>query len=125
MNDTDRLAEFQKILATMERNGTPGLPVSRDDYAWLVERANRIARALDFADSGQVDGEHHKAWAIDQMVRALLACPIVTRTATDHRGWSYDYEAQGESEEYRRFVAEYRAGEDGPETYTWDEGIPP
>lgn len=50
---------------------------------------------------GQDDGAHHKAWVIDQMVRLLT-------------GPSYD-----------NWIAAYRAGEDGPETYSWDEGIPP
>jgi hypothetical protein len=87
--------------------------------------ADRLTLALEFAKSGQVDGEHHKAWAIDQMVRALTGCPMVTRTAIDHRYQPYEYKAQGESEEYQRFIAEYRAGEDGPNTYSWEEGIAP
>jgi hypothetical protein len=58
--------------------------------------------ALDIAKSyGGIDGDHHKAWVIDQMCRALLG------------------------EEYEKFVADARAGEDGPETYEWDVGIAP
>ncbi len=35
----------------------------------------RIAAALDIADRfGGIDGDHHKAWVIDQMVRALTGC---------------------------------------------------
>lgn len=67
-----------------------------------VGEANaRINRALDLAGRyGQIDGDHHKTWVIDQMVRAL---------ATD----------------YDAFVAEHKAGEDGPDTYGWETGIAP
>ncbi len=50
---------------------------------------------------GGHDGEHHKAWVIDQMVRVL---------AGDH---------------YDALVAAARAGDDGPETYDWDTGVAP
>jgi hypothetical protein len=85
----------------------------------------RVTLALEYAKSGQDDGEHHKAWAIDQMVRALTGCPTITKTAYDAKGRPYTYLAQGESEEYLGFVDEYKAGEDGPETYSWEEGIAP
>ena len=63
-----------------------------------------IHDALAFAVRyGQIDGAHHKAWVIDQMCRALL----------------------GTEEAYIQFVAEACAGEDGPHTYGWDEGIAP
>ena len=50
---------------------------------------------------GQIDGEHHKTWVIDQAVRLL----------------SGDY--------YDELIQISNNGEDGPETYTWDVGIPP
>jgi hypothetical protein len=87
--------------------------------------ADRLTLALEFAKDGQVDGEHHKAWAIDQMVRALTGCPMVEETAVSAQGQRYTYQTQGESEEYQRFIAEYKAGEDGPDTYGWEEGISP
>jgi hypothetical protein len=63
----------------------------------------RIKKAVDLAVRfGGIDGDRHKAWVIDQMVRALLPAA-----------------------EYRRTVAFARAGEDGPHTYDWNEGIPP
>jgi hypothetical protein len=85
----------------------------------------RITLALEYAKDGQNDGEHHKAWAIDQMVRALTGCPMVEKTAVGAQGQTYNYQGQGESEEYRRFIADYKAGEDGLETYSWEEGIAP
>jgi hypothetical protein len=86
---------------------------------------DRITLALEYAKDGQNDGGHHKAWAIDQMVRALTGCPQVTLTAVDAQGQTYTYPGQGESEQYRRFIAAYKAGEDGPDTYSWEEGIAP
>lgn len=61
-----------------------------------VERALGIAR--HWAD---VDGAHHKAWVIDQMVRAL--------TGDDYETW----------------VKDACNGDEGPNTYEWDVGIAP
>lgn len=61
-----------------------------------IEQALQVAK-----DYGGIDGDHHKAWVIDQMVRALTG------------------------DEYETFVAEANQGEDGPNTYSWDEGIAP
>jgi hypothetical protein len=58
-----------------------------------VEKAVKIA-----IDYGGIDGAHHKAWCIDQMVRALTG------------------------EKYDQIVADAKAGKDGPETYDWDTG---
>lgn len=59
-------------------------------------------KALEIARRyGQEDGAHHKAWVIDQMVRAL--------TGDGYFAW----------------LVEYCDGEDGPDTYTWEEGIAP
>ena len=80
----------------------------------------RIAKALEFASEyGTVDGAHHKMWVIDQMVRALTGCPVVTKSAVDYQGTSYTYEAQGESPEYEAFTLDEEGG------YAWDEGIGP
>lgn len=62
----------------------------------------RIESALDIAvQYGGIDGAHHKTWVIDQMVRALTG------------------------DTYECFVANAKHGEDGPDTYDWDEGIAP
>ncbi len=50
---------------------------------------------------GGTDGEHHKAWVIDQMIRALAG------------------------DRYDQIVADARTGEDGPHTYDWDVGVAP
>jgi hypothetical protein len=70
---------------------------------WAVgEMKEAKDKALELARRyGQIDGEHHKTWVIDQMCRALLG------------------------DEYATFVKEAKAGADGPDTYDWDEGIAP
>lgn len=83
-------------------------------------------KALDIATrSGGTDGDHHKMWVIDQMVRALTGCPMVEDTAIDCNGKSYTYQRQGESDEYKEWVRQRCDGEDGPDTYHWDIGIAP
>ena len=62
----------------------------------------KIVEALDLAYRyGSIDGEHHKTWVIDQMVRALLP------------------------ESYDQWVANHNYGDDGPDTYIWETGIAP
>jgi hypothetical protein len=60
----------------------------------------RLALSI-LLEYGQTDGAHHKAWVIDQAVRALA-------------GPYYD-----------ELISAYKDGEDGPETYGWDKGIAP
>lgn len=116
------VAELERWLAD---HGTRGMKTVPSEPPRLTRRSC-TSKALDIAVvHGGADGGHHKAWVIDQMVRALTGCPIETRTATDVHGTVYTYEAQGESDAYKALVAEAKAGEDGPDTYEWDIGIPP
>lgn len=50
---------------------------------------------------GSDDGEHHKQWVLDQIVRTI----------------------QGTN--YKKWVKDYCKGEDGPHTYEWGTGIAP
>lgn len=76
-----------------------GMWVDFDDVAELVQR---LDSAIELAVRyGGIDGDHHKAWVIDQIVRALAG------------------------NRYSAIVADAQDGDDGPETYTWDEGIAP
>jgi hypothetical protein len=76
---------------------------------WLIEKVriaetdtDRIELAAELGfQYGSTDGDHHKMWVIDQMLRLLL-------------GDSYDAR-----------VAQAKDGEDGPDTYGWDTGIAP
>lgn len=88
----------------------------------MSTETDRIAAALKIAnDFAGDDGAHHKAYCIDQMVRALTGCPTVEKTALDYRQQPYTYEGMGESAEYEAFVATYS---DGGE-YEWETGIAP
>lgn len=70
--------------------------MSTKDLIISIHGALEIARQY-----GGIGGEHHKAWVIDQIVRALTG------------------------EDYDTFVAAAKDGENGPDTYEWDEGIAP
>lgn len=85
-------------------SGTKAEAVVYLQQTWneLQEANRRIQLALAFAIRyGQIDGEHHKTWVIDQVVRTLLA------------------------DKYDATIAASNAGEDGPNTYEWDTGIAP
>ena len=91
-----------------------------------LDYEKRIGNALEFAAGfGGIEGDHHKAWVIDQMVRALTGCPVIRESHKNDKGNVYTFEAQGESPEYQEWVREWCDGEDGPDTYEWDEGIAP
>lgn len=62
----------------------------------------RCERAIELAvQYGGIDGDHHKAWVIDQMVRILAG------------------------DQYDAIVAAAKNGEDGPDTWGWEVGIAP
>lgn len=62
---------------------------------------DKECKALEFIHQwGGFDGGHHKQWVLDQVVRIL---------AVDYDEW----------------VRDYQTGENGPNTYEWDEGIAP
>lgn len=66
----------------------------------------RIQKAMEIAWSyGQSDGAHHKAWVIDQIVRALC----------------------GSNDIYEQWVADYTKplSDDPDDYYEWDCGIAP
>jgi hypothetical protein len=86
----------------------------------------RIAKALEIAKRyGSIDGSHHKMWVIDQMIRALTECPINIKERKDNSGSIFFFYEQIPSEEYKKFVQNHNAGEDGPNSYSWEEGIAP
>jgi hypothetical protein len=62
----------------------------------------RVKKALQLAFRySQIDGDHHKAWVIDQMIRTLTGA------------------------HYKKWIRDYKSGEDGPDSYSWDKGIAP
>ena len=92
----------------------------------MSEQDQRISDALDVAIRyGGIDGDHHKAWVIDQMVRCLTGCPNVTTEAVDSKGQAFTYERRAESDEYIELVKDACDGKDGPNTYEWNVGVAP
>ena len=67
-----------------------------EEMRTAIETATNLAMRFGGTDEG-----HHMTWIIAQMVRALTG------------------------EAYEEWVRVFNAGEDGPETYEWDEGITP
>jgi hypothetical protein len=119
-DETEPLVERRARPADLAADGE----LSGDDTRAL-EASARVEKALSLAfEHAGHDGAHHKDYCIDQMVRALTGCLMVERSATDVNGRSYSYSAQGESPEYLEFVRRFCAGEDGPNTYDWECGIP-
>jgi hypothetical protein len=105
-------------------------PAIADAFLALQRQVEEQGRSKDAAidlavQYGGIDGDHHKAWVIDQMVRELTECPKVKASAIDCNGLPYSFDELGESEEYKRVVREAKAGEDGPDSYDWNTGIAP
>ena len=68
----------------------------------IREKDKQIEKALDLIfNYGQIDGEHHKTWVIDQIVRALT-------------GKNYD-----------KWINNYIYDEETGDCYTWNKGIAP
>lgn len=62
----------------------------------------RVNKALELIQRyGGIDDAHHKQWLLDQVVRILT------------------------EQEYDKWVRKHNYGEDGPDTYEWEVGIPP
>ncbi len=74
----------------------------RDIEAELVEAKAQIDAAVDLAfQYGNIDGDHHKQWVIDQMIRILTG------------------------DQYEVLVGEACKGDFGFKAYNWDVGVAP
>ena len=68
----------------------------------LKEKDADIEKVLELIfQYGQIDGDHHKAWVIDQIVRILTG------------------------DKYKEWVKEYTYDEETGECYGWNKGIAP
>lgn len=76
---------------------------------------------------GQIDGEHHKKWVLDQIARIVLGTPVVGKIARWDNGFSEYRISLGEpSQAYRDWVEEYlERDENGKAQYDYDAGIAP
>ena len=86
--------------------------------------------AMEFIGSyGQIDGDHHKTWVLDQAARILHGTPVIVEKASwddgtvEFRFWTQE----PPSNEYFEWV-EIMLGdteEDGEREYSYDVGIAP
>ncbi len=82
---------YSKILAALER-----VKAERDELQQQRDAALAVIQRY-----GGIDGDHHKSWVLDCIVRELTG------------------------EKYAEWVVDFERGEDGPKTFKWDPGIPP
>lgn len=84
-------------------------------------------KAMIFVEKyGGIDGDHHKAWVLDQVSRILKGTPVLATEARWEGGLcEIRYHTGAPSKTYLSWVRSMCAGEDGPETYAYDEGIAP
>jgi hypothetical protein len=95
-------AELKERLATAEFPANAFESLYDGVYQELEQLKARVNKAMDIIGQfGGIDGDHHRAWVIDQAVRALTG------------------------DGYTEWVKMMNDGEDGPDTYEWDEGIAP
>ena len=72
-----------------------------------------------------IDGSHHKGWLIDQIARILKGTKIIVKVAKWKSGFEEErFKLDTPSEEYTKWVDYMCNGEDGPNTYSYDVGIP-
>lgn len=75
---------------------------------------------------GSIDGSHHKAWLLDQIARIALGNKISIKKAKWSNGQEeFRFNLEDPTPEYVEWVKRLKEGEDGPNTYAYDEGIAP
>lgn len=75
---------------------------------------------------GWIDGAHHKDWVLDQIARILNETPIIIKIAKWKNGQEeYRINTGKPSNKYKQWVIDMCNGEDGPNTYSYNEGINP
>lgn len=112
--DLDKMDEMQaEMLALMEKYDVETVALTTTDSELVSQDVNesldtRIAEATELIlDANCIDGDHHKTWYLDQVLRVL--------TGDDYEQIIEDYENPGEDED-----------EDDEDNYAeWDEGIAP
>ena len=75
---------------------------------------------------GGFEGEHHKAWLIDQIARILKGTKVIVKLAKWDSGNEEErFTLADAPPEYHKWVQEMCDGEDGADTYTYDVGFAP
>jgi len=72
-----------------------------------------------------IDGSHHKDWLLDQVARILNGSPVKVKKAKWEDGHTEIRYRVGTCKEYEDWVHSVKMGENGPDTYSYDEGVPP
>lgn len=76
---------------------------------------------------GQIDGDHHAKWVLDQMARCIKGTPMVVvlaKWASGYQEWRFW--TGKPSKEYKKWVLSMRGKRiDGEYEYGYDEGIAP
>lgn len=96
--------EYLKESVVIYKNTIPKISKAIETVLnMLKEKDKEIEKALEIAfQYGQIDGDHHKTWVIDQMVRILTG------------------------DKYNEFVKEYETDEEtGEKEWSWKNGIAP
>lgn len=104
MTKEQEAIEYLKESVLIYKNTIPKISESIETVlSMLKEKDKEIEKALEIAfQYGQIDGDHHKTWVIDQMVRILTG------------------------DKYNEFVKEYETDEEtGEKEWTWKNGIAP
>jgi hypothetical protein len=98
--------------------GTPFDSFTEAD--WAMEYIGRY---------GGIDGNHHKAWVLDQVARILKGSPIEVSLAKWSNGHEeYHFTTGKPSKEYKKWVKEMLGEKDketGEYEYDYDEGVAP
>jgi hypothetical protein len=75
---------------------------------------------------GGVDGDHHKNWVLDQVVRILKGTKVIVKVGRWSDGQEeYRITLDEAPFEYHKWVQNICDGGDGPNTYHYDIGIAP
>lgn len=92
--------------------GERPIKLSKTPEEWAMEFINRY---------GQIDGEHHKTWVLDQVARILMGTPVKSVEASWENGETEIRSTVGEpSYEYLCWRKEIAADD-----YGYEEGIAP
>lgn len=73
---------------------------------------------------GQIEGDHHRAWVIDQVARILMGTPVLLKAARWKRPQGVHSELRFSTGEPSKKYLAWRA-EGEVQGYDYDEGIAP
>ena len=111
---TETPGEASRILGIFERG-----PDTLND-------SEKVAAALDFvAEYGLIEGEEHRKWVLDQVVRVLTGCPATKQVFVDSEDRERIVRSLGESEAYQEFVVQQVVSDEGVPILMWDTGVEP